>query len=74
MTNPLAKGLELWQQSQQEMPESHEAEAKEEAEGASEVCHQGVQAVDSCLFSHLFRIVKYHKCNRCPLRGLFMYV
>ena len=36
------------------MPEGHEAEAQEEAEGAPEVGHQGVQAVDSCLSRHLF--------------------
>ena len=53
-TNPLGKALELWQESDQEMPESHEAEAKEEAEGAAKVGHQGVQAVDSCLSRHLF--------------------
>ena len=52
-TNPLGNALELWQESQQEMPQSHEAEAQEEAEGAPEVGHQGVQAVDSCLSRHL---------------------
>ena len=48
------------------MPQCHEAEAKEEAEGASKICHQGVQAVDSCLFGHLFRLVQCHgSCGLC---------
>ena len=72
-TNPLGNALELWQESQQEMPEGHEAEAQEEAEGAPEVGHQGVQAVDSCLSRHLFTELSKMWIDMCvkkvPLSG-----
>ena len=55
------------------MPEGHEAEAQEEAEGAPKVGHQGVQAVDSCLSRHLFTELSKMWINMCvkkvPLSG-----
>ena len=35
--NLLAKGIELWQKSQQQVPECHEAESKEEADNEAEM-------------------------------------
>ena len=63
------RSVKPWHHGHQEMPECHEADAKEETEHPSKVGHQGVEAVDVGLLCHLHRSRSCPECINKALAG-----